>query len=229
MKKIVRDKTRALQLLVSLGVPVAMFVTVIGDFAKTSSTVSSDVLALKCYLIVLFFVFIWILCSEYVYFNDLHFLKNPLLDSTLLVCGSFSIARAFESSKNLNDLLLWLCLIGIVLCVWEGYTMKCGYKQYFKENPDSLKIKNMLFHFVRIISRFDLKTGLNHWDEYRYWLILDLFMAVIFFAIYIFKDYLGKPSLVRYIIVVFGMFVILLNLCRYNLVKARALNSLGGT
>lgn len=201
-----------------LAIPLAFFILIISEFSFFDPW---NVLLLKVYAIFLCVQLLYVLYTEYIFFNELHRHKSPVVD-LLLIAGIFVSIRLF--SKNAAEiplLLLWLALTLALMSVWEIFTMTCGYKVYFSENRDSKKISSLIKHLIKTITyKFD-KNDLTHWDEYRYWLASDSILCVLTFLGYIFSPQLQSllpDSAIQLSIAALAFYIGIFNMWRYRLV-----------
>jgi hypothetical protein len=114
----------------------------------------------------------WILWHEYTWFSTLHELKSPGPD-TLLVASLAVSLRSFILAPDLVTALWWLAVFLGCACLWEIYTMQRGYKKYFRKQRSPLDANSWISLLGAPLLPFRVPIW-THWNEYRYWLVLDL-------------------------------------------------------
>jgi len=186
---------------------------------------SWDVFALNIYGIFLFTYMLSIFAFEYLWFYDLHKLKSLPIDTMIVGGTSVFIWRFIHQADNLTDCLLWFSLFLFFLVGWEAYTMKSGYRRYFKADRQTLSLASMVRHLFRVLFYRVKKEHMTHWDEYRYWITIDGLLCIVAFLLFLSSGLLEaliSASAVRMLVVAFGFYFGIFHIWRYRIVSSKS-------
>lgn len=199
-----------------LGIFGATFATVLREISPDRSWI----FVRQLYGIFLFGYCTWILWHEYTAFATLHGFKSPVLD-TLLIAGVAVSLRSFILSGDLVEALWSLDAFLVCVCVWEIYTMKSGFRRYFMRSRAASNAQPWLRLMAIPLLPLKVPTW-THWNEYRYWLVLDLTALIVLSGMILVCSPYKGPELDRLpgaplmlILTVIG----LINIYRYNTVR----------
>jgi hypothetical protein len=182
-----------------LGVPAAVLIALLFEIAGPP-----DLLVLRCYAFFLACYHTWVLGNEYSVFSSLHHSKSRPFD-TLLVAGMFvSIYQFSKTAPKLSSCVAWLIMFLFFLVLWEIYTLRAGSK-YFNDE-------------VSIPARSP------HRREYRYWLLLDGLLLVVFAAAWLVREQIEATFgaiMIRSLGAYVGFLIGLVNVARYRFLTVR--------
>lgn len=113
----------------------------------------------------------WVMAFEYLEFAELHRLKARSVDSLLVGFIFIAIWQANRNAANIQHCFIWLTVVLAMLVLWELYTMWNGYSAHFNMSlvPSAGWVRRYRFVPIRSAS----SSTVRHWQEYRYWVILD--------------------------------------------------------
>jgi hypothetical protein len=208
----------AIRSVLLLGIPVV----IVGD---TVLHFPSDSLSLQSFLLYFYAVFLSsymlnIFFYEYYIFPELHTLKPPPFDFLLLTAMFLSIRQFSLSYPDMCASLLWLGMFLLSLTIWEIFTMAVGLKTHFKECSSTLRPLAMLRHLFCALS-YNFDRRIKHWDEYRYWLMLDSGLFIIVSVAYLWRVFANEniaDAIFYWLIFSIGFYIGLFNVYRYRLV-----------
>ena len=210
-----KDKEWPRDLLI-LGMPAVIVADIIWE-VQNDSPLSFCV---WLYAVFLSSYLLYIFHKEYHRFPALHQLKSYPFDGLILVAMFLSIRGFSRAYSKMSDCLLWLGIFLLSLTIWEIHTMSLGREKYFKASKASLSPLEMLRHFCRC-ALFKFDKRIKHWDEYRYWVMLDSLLFVIVATAFAWRAYTDNPVVdteMRWIIPAVGFYIGVFNVYRYRLV-----------
>jgi hypothetical protein len=179
---------------------------------------------LKVFGVMLFFGCYWVLWLEYTKHFRLHRLKSPLVDTALILFISFSIWQFVANAGVLRTAVSWLSGFLLTTCLWEAYTMRVGFEKYFKQQRPDFSLRSWLRLLSQGLFPLRLPENWSHWDEYRYWLVIDgSALAALLLLIAVFPSSLGAKleAAFKILLIVIGVAVGFNNLYRYLLLFRR--------
>jgi hypothetical protein len=164
--------------------------------------------------------------NEYRFYPELHDLKDEVTDACIVVANCVTMIGFSLSGHDFIKAIGWLAMYTASVAAFVAYTIKEGLVVYFKEPKESLEMFPMLEVLADAVLCRASKEDITHWNEYRYWLMLDGGLAVIFGLIYLtFKACPSVNSVVwipRVIVVLACFYLTILNRWRYSVVRAKA-------
>ena len=219
-----RRLTDAMQNALVLGFPILISGDIMLEIQKGSLFLVIQYL----FAVWLSLYFLYILFWEYYLFSELHALKSPPMDGLLLIGIFLSVRQFSHAGENVPASLAWMCLGLVWTIIWECYTILVGREKYFNASADSLKPLPMAQNFMNSLLYKSKKQQSVHWDEYRYWLMLDLVLLVPASVSVVLCKRIQSPELNRQIqwsllSLCFGLCIF--NIYRYKLMRASVAKS----
>jgi hypothetical protein len=161
----------------------------------------------------------WVMAFEYLEFAELHRLKARSVDSLLVGFIFIAIWQANRNAANIQHCFIWLTVVFVMLVLWELYTMWKGYSAHFNMSlvPSASWARRYRFVPIRSAS----SSTVRHWEEYRYWVILDgalIAIAGIFWGLTGGLTSVLSASVAGLIAAVTGTTVGVVNVLRYRVV-----------
>jgi hypothetical protein len=194
-----------------LGVPTAVFASLLRDFSLE---------LLRVYAVVIYVLCAFVLLLEYTRHFDVHKRKDPVLDALILGTASLGLRNFGVNANDLIKALWWVVLFQLSVCVWDFYTMLCNNYLTTGDEPWT----SWLTLLVEPLFPFRRPVETLHRDEYRYWLIVDTCVfAIITSVLLLFSSSLHMiPDVwLRWLIVTMGAVGQLINVFRYLVVFKR--------
>lgn len=178
------------------------------------------------YAIVLTYCNFQAVIFEYNNYYELHQLKDELFDFIIMFFSCLFLLGFSFNSHNFIAAIGWLALYAGSLTVFVGYTISKGLTLFFNESNTQLQIVSMLDLLSDAILCNHSREDITHWNEYRYWLILDGGLAILFASIYFvlkynttLNDFIWAP---RLLILLSCYYLTLLNRWRYKIIIAKS-------
>ncbi len=205
--------------LLILGIPVGVFLAMLVELSAKRPAV----LLLELYALVVCAYSAWVVGWEYTRFRSLHKLKSPALDMLLLAMAFVSLLKSQRNAEDLELYLRWFAAFAFFSCVWQVFTMTRGYGPYFEPAHSPLTLRSWLRLVTLPVG--PTRHSLTHWDEYRYWLLVE--GSGVLFLVALLAFY---PSLLRVLpelstnclVVGVGSIEGTLNVVRYRIVLRNA-------
>lgn len=161
----------------------------------------------------------WVMAFEYLQFTELHRLKSRAVDSLLVGFIFIAIWQANRNATNIQHCFIWLTVVLATLVLWELYTMWKGYSAHFNM---SLVQPGGWFQWFRVAPiHAASSSSVRHWQEYRYWVILDgvlIVVACTFWALTGGLKGIFSANAAGLIAAVTGTMVGVVNVLRYRVV-----------